>query len=216
MRREQVALCAAGWCGTREGSERHKAILERYNSLRPLPRGYRMNMKDAWCAAFVSSVAAEAGVEARYPVECSCLKMMEKAMTMGIWQERDDFVPRAADLVLYNWQAQGTGDDTGVPDHVGMVLAVKDGILHVVEGNYDDSVKLREIPVDHSNIRGFVTPVFEETEVYRTLEEIPEYGRETIAKLVRDGSLQGIGRDNLGMSAELLRTLVILDRRGKL
>ena len=45
---------------------------------------------------------------------------------------------------------------------------------------------------------------------------MPSYARETIRKLTQDGSLKGIGEDDLGLTEELIRILVILDRRGKL
>ena len=48
------------------------------------------------------------------------------------------------------------------------------------------------------------------------MDEIPAYARPTVEKLVADGSLLGIAEDDLGLTDELLRTLVILDRRGKL
>ena len=51
---------------------------------------------------------------------------------------------------------------------------------------------------------------------YHKLEEIPAFARPTIEKLTADGSLKGISDDDLGLSEELLRTLVILDRRGML
>ncbi|MDR0889124.1 MAG: peptidoglycan recognition protein family protein [Oscillospiraceae bacterium] len=48
---------------------------------------------------------------------------------------------------------------------------------------------------------------------YKTLEDVPEWGKETVKKLVDSGALQGTG-DGLNISNDLLRTLVILDRCG--
>lgn len=215
--RLEYALAAARWLGTREGSAEHRRILGVYNSIRPLPRGYSVKESDAWCAAFVSAAAVMAGVEKLVPLECSCARMVELAKVMGIWQERDDYVPKIGELVLYNWDAKASGDDTGAPDHVGVVIGVEDGQLLVVEGNYSNAVKLRQIPVNDGKLRGFVCPKFEEgTMRYHKLEEIPDYARATIEKLTADGSLRGIAQDDLGLTEELLRTLVILDRRGLL
>ena len=71
--------------------------------------------------------------------------------------------------------------------------------------------------MDWEKLRGFVCPVWEEEKmIYHTMDEVPAYARPTVEKLVADGSLLGIAQDDLGLTDELLRTLVILDRRGKL
>ena len=216
-RRLECALTAARWLGTKEGSREHKEILKIYNSIRPLPRGYAVKEQDPWCAAFVSAAAVQSGAGERYPLECSCARIIEKATAMGIWVEQDDHVPSVGDWVLYNWDAKPTGDDTGAPDHVGVVIGMEDGDILVVEGNYDNAVKLRRVSIDWSKLRGFVHPELEEEEMrYHTLEQVPGYARDTIEKLVADGSLRGIAEDDLGLSEELIRILVILDRRGRL
>lgn len=48
---------------------------------------------------------------------------------------------------------------------------------------------------------------------YETVDEVPEWGRATVQKLVDRGILRGDG-DGLGITYDLLRTLVILDRAG--
>ena len=210
-----TALCAARWLGTKEGSREHQQILEVYNGIRPLPRSYAVKQTDPWCAAFASAAAVMAGAGERYPLECSCTRMIERARSMGIWTEDDGHVPRIGDWVLYNWQAKSDGDDTGAPDHVGIVIGLEKGEILAVEGNYDNGVKLRCFPVNWERIRGFICPKEDEMR-YHTLEEVPGYARETIEKLVKEGSLRGISGDDLGLTEELIRILVILDRRGVL
>lgn len=213
----EVALCAARFLGTREGSREHREILTVYNAIRPLPRSYAVRETDPWCAAFASAAAVMAGEGDRYPLECSCTRIIEKAKNMGIWVEDDGCLPRAGDWVIYNWQAKAEGDDTGAPDHVGVVIAVEKGEILAVEGNYDNAVKLRRFPLNWEKIRGFVCPKREVKQMYyKTIEEVPDYARATIEKLTADGSLRGIAKDDLGLSEELVRILVILDRRGKL
>lgn len=215
--RVKTALTAARWLGTKEGSREHREILSVYNGIRPLPRGYAVKETDAWCAAFASAAAVMAGAAERYPLECSCSKIVENAKSMGIWVERDDYVPAPGDWVLYNWQARSGGDDTGAPDHVGVVIGAEDGMILAVEGNYDNAVKLRKFPVAWELIRGFVCPKWEENGLrYRTLEQVPPFARATIEKLIADGSLRGVSSDDLDLSEELIRILVILDRRGLL
>lgn len=222
--RQEYALTAAKWCGVQEGSREHAAILQQYNSIEPLPRGYQMGLKDPWCAAFVSAAGWDAGIEHILPLECSCSRIIAKAKEMGIWVEDDSHVPGVGDWVLYNWQADASGDDTGAPDHIGVVMGVFDRIIVAVEGNFDNAVKLRRVPVDDKVIRGFVCPDFaslsekgeERMKLYHTIEQVPEYAKETVGKLTADGSLLGVGKDDLGLSEDLIRILVILDRRGLL
>lgn len=220
MLRAKAALAAARWLGTKEGSREHRQIIEIYNAIRPLPRGYAMTVKDPWCGAFVSAAAVQAGVGELVPLECSCSRIIEKAKHMGIWIEDDGHQPGIGDWVLYNWQAKGGGDDTGAPDHVGIVIGWEESAMLVAEGNYDQAVKLRRLPLDGPYIRGFVCPKYEEERSdsvrYHTLKEVPDYARATIEKLTGDGSLLGIGEDDLGLTEELVRILVILDRRGVL
>lgn len=213
------ALMASKWIGVCEGSEDHRRILAIYNSIIPLPRGYRGREQDPWCAIFVSAVAWEAGFDKIMPLECSCPKLIALAKEMGIWAEEDTYVPKVGDWVLYNWDAAAQGDDTGSADHVGIVTHTQTGRFTVTEGNYDNQVKCRELRHNDRTIRGFICPDFGSMAAKRyfsTIEEVPEYARETIQKLVSDGSLRGISGDDLGLTEELIRTLVILDRRGLL
>jgi len=48
---------------------------------------------------------------------------------------------------------------------------------------------------------------------YKTLEELPQWARPTVEKLIKNGSLKGTGTD-LDLSRDMLRILVICDRNG--
>ena len=50
---------------------------------------------------------------------------------------------------------------------------------------------------------------------YKTLDEIPEYFRPTVEKLVKAGALNGTG-DGLNVSEDFCRIMTVLDRLGKL
>ena len=215
MTESRVALSAARWLGTKEGSREHQEILDIYNAIRPLPRGYAMEKSDPWCAAFASAAAVMAGEGERYPLECSCSRMIARAEEMGIWVENDAHVPIPGDWVLYNWQAKADGDDSGAPDHVGVVIGVEEDEILAVEGNYDNSVKLRRFPLNWEKIRGFVCPSRPDGR-FHAMEEVPEYARGTIEKLTKDGSLRGVGENDLNLTEDMIRILVILDRCGKL
>ena len=52
--------------------------------------------------------------------------------------------------------------------------------------------------------------------MYQTIENVPDWARPSIQKLIDKGVLQGDGKGNLNLSGDLTRILVILDRIGLL
>ena len=52
---------------------------------------------------FVSAIVRECNLLDLIPVECSCGKAVEKAQSMGIWQENDAYVPQIGDIIMYDW-----------------------------------------------------------------------------------------------------------------
>ncbi len=151
---------AASYLGTASHSAAHRELLARYNAIRPLPRGYAMQEKDPWCAAFVSAVAQQCGLCGRVFPECSCPRMLALYEQAGRFREEDDYLPAPGDLLFYHWQDPGSGDDRGSPDHVGIVTACEGGRIRLIEGNVSDAVARREIGVNSRYIRGFALPDF--------------------------------------------------------
>lgn len=49
---------------------------------------------------------------------------------------------------------------------------------------------------------------------YAQIEDVPDWARSTVDKLMKDGRLKGDGNGNLNLSHDMVRTLVILDRTG--
>ena len=106
------------------GENAHRWVVDTYNSIEPLPRGYKLQDKDPWCASTVSAVFHSLGYNDL--AECSCPMMVQKAKDLGIWKENDDYTPEAGDIIMYDWQDDGKGDNMGNPDHVGIVVKVTD------------------------------------------------------------------------------------------
>lgn len=52
--------------------------------------------------------------------------------------------------------------------------------------------------------------------MYQKFENVPDWAKESVKKAMDKGALQGDGDGNLNLSGDLTRTLVILDRLGKL
>lgn len=148
------------WIGAKKGSATHKQILAIYNNHTPLARGYKMTVNDPWCAATVSAAAIACGYTEIIPTECSCGKMIKLLQNMGIWQENDSYVPQAGDIIFFDWSDTGKGDDTTGHDHVGIVEYCQDGVIHTIEGNYNNQVKRRTLKVNGKYIRGFGVPKY--------------------------------------------------------
>lgn len=156
--REAIVSEAISHIGVKEGTVLHHKIIDRYNSRKPLPRGYAVKYTDPWCATFISYLAIVMGYTDIIPVECGCPQMITIAKQMGIWVEDDSYVPKPSDIVLYDWQDSGSGDNTGTADHIGIVEKVVGNTETVIEGNYQDSVKRRELAVNGRYIRGYIVP----------------------------------------------------------
>lgn len=152
-----------------KGEEGHKWIVETYNSIKPLPRGYKLKMSDAWCAGTVSAVLHSFGYDDL--AECSCPKMIDKAKAKGIWVENDAFVPQIGDIIMYDWQDSGKGDNVGNPDHVGIVVSVNKNKILVREGNKNKTLGNRDVTVNSVTIRGYITPPYEAVEGASTQKE---------------------------------------------
>ena len=159
-RKEFVAQLQS-WVGLKESNGSHKKIIDIYNTIKPLPVGYKLKYTDAWCAGTISAAAQVCNATDIIPTECSCPRMVEKAKEMGCWVEADNHRPQYGDIVLYDWDDSGKGDNTGRPDHVGGVEKVSGDTITVIEGNYSNSVKRRTLPVNGRYIRGYIVPKYD-------------------------------------------------------
>ena len=155
------------WEHYSEQNGKFKVIIDGYNSYLPTAvkagcANYAVKYSDEWCATCASNAYIACGIGYLFPVECSCPRMITLAKSMGIWQENDGYVPDPADAVLYDWEDSGKGDNTGTPDHIGIVIAVdkSKGTFVVIEGNKNESVERRTMSIDGKYIRGFITPKF--------------------------------------------------------
>lgn len=158
--RQKVVSTAEAWLGTRENTAKHLEMLAIYNAQRPLPRGWKMKVTDFWCAAFVSTVSLQCGLRDIMPTECGCPGMVRLYQELGRWVEDDAYVPSPADVVFYDWQDSGVGDNVGHPDHVGIVLDCDGNNMTIIEGNNANAVNKRVLAVNDRFIRGYGIPDF--------------------------------------------------------
>ena len=156
--RQNVVSKAKSYLGCKESDGSHKKLVNLYNSHKPLARSYVVKYTDEWCATFVSAVSIALGYTDIMPTECSCSKMIELYKAKGRWMENDAYVPSPGDIVMYDWQDTGSGDNTGWPDHVGFVVSLNGTAMTIIEGNKGEAVAYRSLNVNGKYIRGYCLP----------------------------------------------------------
>lgn len=156
------------WVGCHEGDATHKHIVDTYNAHKPLAQGYKVKYTDAWCATTVSAAAIEVGYTDIIPTECSCNRMINLLKQKGIWVENDAYIPKAGDIIFYDWQDSGIGDNVGTSEHVGLVENYNGKQIVVIEGNKSDAVGRRVLAVNGRYIRGYGVPKYDDVAVKPT------------------------------------------------
>lgn len=157
----EIIKLAQSWIGKNEKDGSHKSIIDIYNSHKPLARNYAVTYNDWWCATFISALAIKLGCTDIIPTECGCGEMIKLCQALGIWVENDAHTPKAGDIIFYDWQDSGKGDNKGWPDHVGLVEKVSGKTITVIEGNVNDAVERRTVAVNEKGIRGYAVPKYE-------------------------------------------------------
>lgn len=152
---------ARGWIGRKESNGSHHEIIDIYNNHKPLARGYKVKYTDSWCATFVSACAIKCGYTDIILTECSCNQMINGFKKIGRWCEDDAHVSSPGDIIFYDWQDNGVGDNKGSSDHVGIVEKVEGNTITVIEGNKNDAVARRTIKVNGKYIRGYGLPKYD-------------------------------------------------------
>ena len=163
--RRDVVEQATAWLGCRESDGSFKFIIDLYNRYRK-PGDYCMTYNDPWCACYVSAVGMAVSVSNALPGQpyelipssAACDPMIAQYKAIGRWVEDDNYLPAAGDIIFYDWDDSGAGDNTGSSDHVGIVTGVNGKSITVVEGNKSDSVSYRTIQRNGRYIRGYGRP----------------------------------------------------------
>lgn len=154
---QETVELALSYLDVVQGSKRHKEIIDYFNS--KSPHGEKMKYTTAWCATFASTILMKAGYTTKNTaLSCQCSRLIAYAKQLGLWHERDDITPGIGWFIIYDWQDDGIGDNTGDPDHIGIVYKIKNEHIFVVEGNKGAEHKCgyRCVNVDDDKIRGFV------------------------------------------------------------
>lgn len=156
--RKFVVDTAKKYLGYKESDKSHRKIIDVYNAHKPLAQNYKVKYTDSWCATFVSFVAIKCDYTDIMFTECSCPRMIALYKKAGHWIEDDSYVPKIGDIIMYDWQDSGKGDNKGIPDHVGIVAEINGKSMKIIEGNKNDSVSYRDMKVNGKQIRGYCVP----------------------------------------------------------
>ena len=155
----QILTKARSYIGVTTGSATHKAIIDKYNGVKPLPVGYKVSYTDDWCDAFISALAIETGAVDIIGRECGVQRHIDIFKQKGIWLEDGRITPKAGDIITFNWNDWSTAND-GFADHIGFVESVNNGVITTIEGNTDRAVRRRTYNVGNGWIRGFARPTY--------------------------------------------------------
>ena len=147
------------WIGYSEANGKFRQIIDLYNSVKPLPRGYAVKYTDEWCDTTVSAAGIKAGCSDLIGRECGCEEHVTIFKAMGIWIEDGTITPKPGDIILYNWD-QSYQPNNGYSDHIGYVESVSNGQVTCIEGNKGEAVARRVLSVGNGNIRGYARPKY--------------------------------------------------------
>lgn len=159
---QDVLNVMRGWLGYSEANGKFKQIIDLYNSVKPLPRGYAVKYTDEWCDTTVSAAGIKAGCTELIGRECGCEEHVKIFKSMGIWIEDGTITPLPGDIILYNWD-KATQPNDGYSDHIGFVESVSGGQITCIEGNKGETVARRVISVGNGYIRGYARPKYSGT-----------------------------------------------------
>ena len=143
------------WIGTDK-----RKIIDLYNSYKPLAQGYSVKYTDAWCDTTISALFIKLGDPGIIGgTECGVERHISLFKKAGIWEEDGGVVPEPGWIVCYNWD-DATQPNDGFADHIGLVESVSGSNVSVIEGNYNDAVRRRTVPVGWGYIRGYAKPKY--------------------------------------------------------
>jgi len=119
-------------------------------------RWYGFDERVDWCAIFVSWCANECGYleNCVIPSFAVCYAGEDWFKAREQWHD-NTYTPNPGDIIFFDWDYPDEGGQDGIPNHVGIVEKVEDGIVYTIEGNSGDSCRQKSYPVGYYEIHGF-------------------------------------------------------------
>ena len=149
-----------GWLGFSEANGKFKEIIDLYNNVKPLPRGYAMQYSDECCDTCVSAAEIKAGCSELIGRECGVEEHVKIFKKLWIWIEDGTITPEPGYAIVYNLD-KAVQPNGGYSDHIGFVEKVSGGMVTAIEGNRGEKVARRVIPLGWGYIRGYAAPQYE-------------------------------------------------------
>lgn len=151
---------ASKYIGVVQGSAQHIQIVNKYNSVKPLPQGYQVTYDDDWCDTFISYLAIQTGAVDLIGRECGVQRHIDIFKNLGIWIEDGTIKPKPGDIITFAWSTSYQPNNSWA-DHIGIVESVSGNTITTIEGNSSRSVRRRTYSVGHGNIRGYARPSYQ-------------------------------------------------------
>ena len=204
--------------GAVEGDERHRMLIDWYNRLVDLPcglpRGYEMTYSADWCIATAVAVAVQMSLTDIIHPECSCSRAIEMYEAEGRFTRDKNYVPQPGDFLIYDWQSDAD------PDHWATVVRVEGNLIRTIEGNMDNRVGHRDVPIGDELIYGYCLPNYaakagkEETDMSK-FKDVKDgtYYADKVDRAAELGLMVGLSEDEFGVgqpvTREQLATVVV-------
>ena len=158
------------WMGYSYYNQKNRGIVDIYNSMDPIPDGYKMQYYDAWCDCTISAAAIVSGNADKIGRNCSVPRHVKIFKDMGIWIEGCKTVPKPGDLIVFNWSPSNKNNAS----HIGIVEKVEGNTITTLEGNMGIGVLgRRTISVGWKYVKGYARPnyIMDEPEEPETPED---------------------------------------------
>lgn len=130
---------AVSCIGIQENTPKHHALVDAYNSIRPYPRGYKLQYTDSWCAAFITVCADKSNLK-HFPRECGAYEMLNKFNTTEYYPTT---TPAIEDIIWFTYS------------HVGIIYNILPTHYVTIEGNANNQVLVQHHPIGATYIKAF-------------------------------------------------------------
>lgn len=128
-------------------------VVDLYNTVRPLPLGYRVKYEDLLCATYVSSIFIKLGWTDIVPPNPRAWQLYENMAAIDCGVPDAKRVPDVGDLIFFGINRTIKGIT-----HVGIVTEVKGKQIYYYD--IQSTVARHTCPVGYSSIWGYAVPAY--------------------------------------------------------